>query len=475
MNITRLLWLFASGIYLVFLIGLNACGKKPSSATSAPTQAALKIHFTCDTSGRLEPCGCFTGQHGGLTRLRTWLRENDPAGTSLKVDVGGAIAGTNDYDLIQYRYLTNAYHTLGYHALNIGAAEAALSKADITALAADSPVPILSASWVDATTRQEILKPWIVIEKDQCKIGILGIISPHSVPSPGPGTEILSLNEAIDRHLPALREQCDVVVLLAFAKLDEMQKIAKDYFEISVILGGDVNGPAQQPLRENDSVLAWTTNDARNVGVLELAWDNSAGNKTMKLAGLQYQNQLLWDYIAQDTELASLMKQYREEIRKTKLKVDDPHYRSEGAIPGVSATATYVGTETCQSCHPKTHGGWSGSGHAHAFDTLKKKGTEADPHCISCHTVGFGKEGGYRRSMGDSQLIAVGCESCHGPGSLHVAKYRDGKAVNFSFRPLDAGDCTTCHQGEFSRPFDWQKFWPQVKHGKESTAPADGK
>jgi hypothetical protein len=49
-----------------------------------------------------------------------------------------------------------------------------------------------------------------------------------------------------------------------------------------------------------------------------------------------------------------------------------------------------------------------------------------------------------------------------------VAKYRDGKTVNFSFRPLDAGDCTTCHHGEFSRPFDWQKFWPQVKHGKES-------
>lgn len=466
MKKTRIVLLIVSSLYLVCLLALNGCGKSTSGTANASSNSNLIIHFTCDTSGRIEPCGCFTGQHGGLTRLRTWLLDQDPTGTSLKVDVGGAIAGTNDYDLIQYGYITKAYAELGYNALNMGADEAQLQKADLTRLSQQSRVPMISASWVDSVTRQELLQPWVVVERGNLKVGILGVLSPQSVPSPSPGTEILSLNEAIDRHLPTLTKQCDMVVLLAFATIDEMQKLARDYFEISVILGGNVNGPAQQALHENDSVLAWTSNDARNVGQLQLKLNRT--ESAMEILQTDYQNQLLWDYIAQDTALAHLMKEYRKEIRDTPLKIDNPHYRSEGAIPGVSATATFVGTETCQTCHPKTHGGWTGSSHAKAFETLKKKGTEADPHCISCHTIGFGKEGGYRRPMGESQLVAVGCESCHGPGSLHVAKYRDGKTVNFQFRPLGAGDCISCHHGEFSRPFEWDKFWPNIQHGKEA-------
>ncbi len=461
MNVKSCLFFALCGCYLISLCILNGCKKPPAGSTHSGPQP-LRIHFTCDTSGRIEPCGCFTGQHGGLTRLRTWLKENDPSGQSLRVDIGGAIAGKADYDIIQYGYITKAYAELGYHALNLGADEIALKQADLIRLAGASSVPMISASWVNAASRQEILKPFTIVQHGNLKVGILGVISPNSVTSRDEGTDVLSLNEAIDRHLPALRSQTDVIVLLAFAKLDEMKKIAQQYFEIPIILGGDVSGPAQMLLRENDSILAWTTNEARTVGEI------TANVEQKTIMDAQYQNQLLWDYIAQDAKIADLMKQYRAEIRQTKLQIDDPNYRHEGAIPGVSATATYMGTETCQSCHPNTHGGWTGSSHARAFDTLKKRGTDADPHCIACHTVGFGKEGGYRRSMGDTQLTAVGCESCHGPGSAHVAKHRDNKPNNFSFRPLDAGDCVSCHHGEFSRPFDWKQFWPKVEHGKET-------
>ena len=86
--------------------------------------ADFTVHFTCDTFGRLEPCGCFTGQHGGLTRLRTWLEDREDHKDSIKLDVGGAIAGEADYDIIQYRYLARAYATMGYSALNMGAREA---------------------------------------------------------------------------------------------------------------------------------------------------------------------------------------------------------------------------------------------------------------------------------------------------------------------------------------------------------------
>jgi hypothetical protein len=435
------------------------------------TKAAgnLTIHFTCDTAGRLEPCGCFSGQHGGLTRLRTWLeaQEKNP-GPVLKLDVGGTIAGGADYDLIQYRYLARAYGTMGFAALNMGGREAMIPARTLTSLAAVSPVPLVSASLVDAQTRKELLAPYQIVELEGIRVGILGVVSPDSVPTPGEGLTVLGLNEAIDRHLPGLVAKSDVVILLAFAKETEMRRLARDYFEFSLILGGDVSGPTQEIIRENDSMILFTTNQARTVGTLTAGL---SGGTRQRLVNPTYKIRLLEETIPQNEGLRQLVREYRAEIRRTPLTIDDPHAVDPNAIPGVSPTAKFVGSASCQSCHPQSHEVWQKSGHAHAFETLKKSGSDADPHCIKCHTVGFGQPSGYRRPLGVDSLVDVGCESCHGPGSEHLEKHLHGKPTAFKFRPLGPGDCKSCHFGEFSRPFDWEKFWPGISHGREVTRP----
>ena len=429
-------------------------------------ESHITIHLTCDTSGRLEPCGCFTGQHGGLTRLHTWLDKRENPGLVLKLDAGGALAGQADYDLLQYRFLARAYLSMGFAALNMGGREAMIPAADLTTLARTSAVPLISASIVDAESRREILKPYQIVELGGRKIGILGVVSPRSVPTPGEGLAILTLNEAIDRHLPKLAEQCDLVILLAFANEPEMRLLARDYFEFALILGGDVAGPTQEVIRENDSMILFTTNQARTVATLDA---RLGGEKRTRLLDPKYDIQLLWDHIPQHPQMLALVQEFRKEIRETPLAIDNPHHSDPNAIPGVFGTAHYVGSASCQTCHPKAHAVWEKSGHAHAFDTLVKLNSDADPHCIACHTVGFGRESGYRRPLGGESLVDVGCESCHGPGSEHLDRYLHNKPNSFKFRPLGPGDCKSCHYGEFSRPFDWDKFWPGIAHGKEST------
>lgn len=435
-------------------------------AGTVETDGRLTVHFTCDTAGRLEPCGCFSGQHGGLTRLRTWLEEQTNKGAVLNVDVGGAIAGGADYDLIQYRYLARAYGNMGFAALNMGGSEAMIPAKNLAALAGASPVPLVSASLVDAESRKELLPPYQIVNAGGTRVGILGVVSPDSVPTPGEGLAVLGLNEAIDRHLRELVSKSDIVILLAFADENEMRRLARDYFEFSLILGGDVAGPTQEILRENDSMILYTTNQARTVGTLTAV---VAGGNRKHLTDPNYQIRLLEENIPQDKDLLALVRDYRSEIRKTPLAIDDPHTVDPNAIPGVSPSATFVGSESCQSCHPKTHETWEKTGHGKAFETLVKRGSDADPHCIKCHTVGFGQPSGYRRPMGSGSMVDVGCESCHGPASEHLDKYLHGKTSTFKFRPLGAGDCMTCHQGEFSRPFDWDTFWPGIAHGKEAT------
>ncbi len=423
----------------------------------------LTIHFTCDASGRLEPCGCFTGQHGGLTRLKTWLGQREYPGPVLKLDAGGAIAGVADHDIIQYRYMTRAYATMEFAALNMGGRESMIPKETLVTLAKSSPVPLLSASLVNAESREGLLDPWRIVEINGTRVGILGVVSPKSVPAPGEGLEVLGLNEAVDRHLPALAEKTDLVILLAFADENEMSRLAKDYYEFALILGGDVAGPTQEILRENESMILFTTNQARTVGTLVATL---SGEKRKRLTDPAYDIQLLWDEIPQHEELLGMVREYRSEIRATPLAIDEPDAKDPNAVPGVSMEATYVGSATCKSCHAGAHEIWEKSGHAHAFETLVKSGSDADPHCISCHTVGFGKPSGYRRPLGSTSLVDVGCESCHGPASEHIAKHVHGKPSGFKFRPLGPGDCKSCHYGEFSRPFEWDKFWPGIEHGK---------
>jgi len=425
----------------------------------------LTLHFTCDAMGRLEPCGCFTGQHGGLTRLGTWLEKRKAEGPVLKVDVGGAIAGGADYDIIQYRYMARAYAAMGFAALNMGGREAGLAADTLQKLSASSPVPMISASLVSTETRKELLEPWRIVDFGRLKIGVLGVVSPRSVPQLGEGIAVLGLNEAINRHLPELLEKVDLVFLTAFANETEMRRIAKDYFEFSVIIGGDVPGPTQEILRENESMIVFTTNQARTVGTITATM---TGDGRGRLKEATYDVELLWDYIPQHDDLLALARAYRSEVQRTPLAVDEPDVVDPNAIPGVAMTSTFVGSANCKDCHQKDYEIWEKSGHAHAFSTLVKKGSEADPHCVSCHTVGFGKASGYRRPMGAGPLTDVGCESCHGPGSEHVAKHRDSKPSNFRFRPLGPGDCINCHYGEFSRPFEWDKFWPNVAHGKDT-------
>src|SRR2546428_417286 len=81
----------ATGWTSIFLAGLiSNCGGPAKRAN-----CDLFIYFTCDTRGRLEPCGCFDGQFGGLTRLKTVLDDEAPA-SALRLDVGDAIGGRED-------------------------------------------------------------------------------------------------------------------------------------------------------------------------------------------------------------------------------------------------------------------------------------------------------------------------------------------------------------------------------------------
>jgi len=422
----------------------------------------VTIYFTCDLRGRLVPCGCFTGQMGGLTRIATMVGEGKRENL-LKVDVGDALEGPADYERIEYRYILDALAALGYDAANLGHREAQLSAAQLRELKAATHIPLLAANLLDAQTRAPIFDTHLIIARGGWHIALVGVMDERvSADQLGEGLALEKMNATLAKLLPSLRPKVDVVILLAFADEVALHALAREFYELDVILGGKVSQPAQRLEHENRSTIFYTTNQSRALGTLDLQFA-APGRITPGRAEVM----LVHDGIPENATILDLAAKYREEIRHTKLELDDPSKLQTDMIPGVKTAGVYVGSEACVNCHPSAAKTWHSSGHGQAFATLVKRQADADPNCLGCHTVGFGTPNGYRREFHADRLINVGCESCHGPGSVHIAQRQQGATDGGKFRTLGSGECQKCHHGEFSRPFDFDKFWAYVRHGRE--------
>ncbi len=123
--------------------------------------------------------------------------------------------------------------------------------------------------------------------------------------------------------------------------------------------------------------------------------------------------------------------------------------------------ARYVGMQTCYACHQEAVKFWKNalvevegthqdgtkfkrkSGHAKAWQTLVDDNKEKDRTCIGCHSVGFNKPGGYCKTSDVMDFENVQCESCHGPGSKHVAA---GGGNRFIQKEVPETTCRGCHE-----------------------------
>lgn len=166
-------------------------------------------------------------------------------------------------------------------------------------------------------------------------------------------------------------------------------------------------------------------------------------------------------------EARELVAAYDRDVGRLNLEWAQRH--GKDCPPPKEGEAQFVGNEPCLGCHEEEFPVWEASKHARAYETLEGQGKQFHLDCVHCHVTGAERPGGVCRVDKVVGRKGVGCESCHGPGSIHCGT---PEVDNVATR-LEATTCVGCHDRENSPHFDFQSYREKILgpgHGK----PADG-
>jgi hypothetical protein len=439
-------WCSQLGLTLLALACCTAwCGCRPRGAGD---DGRLVLLVSGDTAGWIVPCGCTTNQSGGLPRRAAYVAGLRAESSVIVADVGGAPGGNSAYDRQKFEAIARGEVALGIAAHNLGAAETALGAAELQEIAARTGLPLVSANVRDPEG-ELIAAPLRILAAGGRRIALVGVLSPQYA---GGGLHAAAPRESV---LAALREAAgryDAVIVLAYLPEDELRQLAEALPEVDAVVGGPTGQPLP-PKLFGPTLLISATRQGKFLARLDAPHQGAPGTWTGEIVELT-------ERFADDPEQMENLSRFRADLAQRDFAPTDTSLSAP--LPAVMpATFAVAGSETCRACHAEDCHAWDTSRHARAWQSLESKGAQADPDCQRCHTTGYGLPGGFvsvRRSAG---RVQVGCENCHGPSQGHV---RDERVHTAHFAEAK-NHCTSCHDRENSPKFDYESYWPKIRHG----------
>lgn len=487
----------------------NATGASPTPTDAAEDQArfvrpllegwqppAVALLMSGEMFGYMEPCGCSLTQSGGLERrahLERMLREKE--WNLVPLDAGGLLKRTRRQDQIKFEAILSGLKQLGYTTVGAGDSELRLPPDYLIGQFTEGEgIPLgglLMACNVVLFDAPElgVPKPWRIIEANGVKIGVTSVVGKSVADNVAPESiqhqlKVIPATEALTKVLTELEAaQPDLLVLMSQGTTSEAKALAAEFPQFPVILAaGGPEDPADEPIRVGDTLILQTGHKGKYVGVLGYYPEESQKFRweLVNLDNTRFHH---------DSRMHELMRVYQQQLREQELATSP-----ELQIAHPSGDA-FVGAKTCGECHSKAFAKWSGTKHAHAFESLEKgrKGQEHDwvsriydPECLACHVTGWDPQNvlrydtGYLDQVTSAHLLGQQCENCHGPGGRHTQLERSFRkdlksvprddlfaaraALKKNYKTAEQDVCAKCHDHENSPNFKFEKYWDEVKH-----------
>jgi 2',3'-cyclic-nucleotide 2'-phosphodiesterase (5'-nucleotidase family) len=351
-------------------------------------------------------------------------------------------------------------HVLGrmdYDAIALGEKDLAFGPAFLRNQMETNGLPFICANAFDTRTGETVFPPYVVAEKEGVRVALLGVVSPerHVVAQVESALlehkiEIRDPTEAALAHVPELREQADVVLLLAHTGVETARFLADD-LPVDVVVVGHHPAISPEPEPHGTSVVVMAGGKSDRFGTLELTVAESGhvlagagaairlerkGPEDPELAAFVLASE---QRVKEEKRQLALQRQREQEMRRAADKADQ--VRQRGGI---------MGAEACKACHEGIFTNWLETAHAHAFATLAEADAWDKPECLACHVTGQGTKEAVADVNLPPEVWNVQCEECHGSGLAHS---RDG-----SYLGRGEETCRVCHTPEQSPGFHYESY-----------------
>lgn len=218
-------------IFILVLCAAAALAWRALSNRPEPAADTLHIRFTGESLGRIAACLCETTYAGGLTHRRNYLATQDVP--YLLLDTGNAVA-PGAAGLADAGEMLTAMQEIGVAAMNLGETEVALGLQGIAGLAAHG-VPFVSLNL--AAEDGAVDPPWtpaLHLVHEGHALSVAGVVDPGF--RAGRGLRIRPLRESLAEWVEAERGHGRVLCLLADLTLTQVQEVARDFPEITLLL-----------------------------------------------------------------------------------------------------------------------------------------------------------------------------------------------------------------------------------------------
>ncbi len=380
--------------------------------------------------------------------------------TVLLLDAGDFITQAgfqSDKNSIQLKiateFMLEGMNFLGYTCANVGEGDLTFGDKFLKDLSERFAVPLVSAS---LRLGEELAFPPVhIATAGPIKVGIVGVLSDnftsyvldHS--DPGRPVVIGDPQAAMERGLELLSDKVNLRVLLVHAPIKQVRELlqAVPGYDIA-ISGHDTRfAPVDEPEVVNGTYLVQIGWEGKRIGRLDITVD-PAGRIT-EIEGSSTALDSSWP---SHPAMQDLHERYLARVGEALEEILAAY-----PVKPPPSGSRYVGSEVCRTCHENEWTSWRNTKHARAWRTLQGINRDYDPECFSCHTTGFGYEGGFRLYEQTPNLAGVQCESCHGAGGDHV----DGLTP---FAPVEESACLKCHVPLHSPDFDYSTYLPRVLH-----------
>ena len=458
-----------------------------------PEKLDLALVLSAQQHGYLQPCGCSEPQKGGLARRYNFIQSLKQRGWPVvAADLGDIIQPRGPQALLKYRYSMTMLNRLNYAAVSVGENEIAWTLVTLLGeYALNTPSPrVLAANATDANKAfpAELGLAAAKVSDGQNgapRIGFIGVIGPSLAKAvQDPDIRFKPADDVLAGLVARVQPKADLLVLLYQGSLEEAKACARKHPQFAVILClSEEDEPSSRPDRLNNTLIVSVGHKGRYVGVVGVS---RTGQPAHPFA-------LRYELVALDPEfetpegqdatnpIHALMQQYAEEVKDGKYLAKYAH-DARHPVQIDFPDALYVGSEKCKRCHTKAYQIWKDHPHSHAHDTLVHKARrptlrQYDGECVICHVTGFSYKGGFLdNDKLRPSLANVGCESCHGPASLHV-KDPDNALIRAALNPMKAkpgedpalvanrmnDSCRKCHDLDNSVHFNFQEYWIEKK------------